>query len=303
MAKKRKADQIESETVAEPSQAVAKTKKTSTKSASQDADAQKPVKKSKGQSRQDRSERRSTKKRKTKEHSSADVQEADGAENLDNSVETTADDGNGGAEVSQPTEEKSATKKKPKKEKQPADKEKPKAEARFIVFVGNLPYDVTTDQIRQHFIKIAPSSVRLTTDKNTGRSKGFAFLEFDAYDKMKTCLKLYHHSEFNPQSKDGEEDGHEPAQDERKRGRKINVELTAGGGGKSKDRKAKIKTKNEKLEEERARQRTKEKAEKENTAHKKKAGRGTGANASGANEASSEDHGAIHPSRLLQMRH
>jgi len=303
MAKKRKADQIESDTAAAQSQPVAAAKNASAGSASQAADDQKPVK-SKGQSRQQRSERRSTKKQKTKEQPHAHIQDAEGADGPGNVIETTTGDEQEGADVSQPAEEQPATKKKTKKEKQPADKEKPKAEARFIVFVGNLPYDVTADQIRQHFIKIAPSSVRLTTDKKTGRSKGFAFLEFDAYDKMKTCLKLYHHSVFDPQGKTGDEDGQEPAHDEKKRGRKINVELTAGGGGgKSKDRKAKIRSKNEKLEEERARLRTKEKADKEKAAHKKKAAPGTGANAAGTSESGGADNGAIHPSRLSQMRH
>lgn len=76
---------------------------------------------------------------------------------------------------------------------------------------GNLPYSATTEKIQQHFAKIQPMSVRHNTDKATGKSRGFAFLEFDAYDRMKTCLKLYHHSLF--------EDG-------KTEGRKINVELT-----------------------------------------------------------------------------
>lgn len=29
------------------------------------------------------------------------------------------------------------------------------------------------------------------------KSKGYAFLEFDGYDHMKTCLKLFHHSNFD----------------------------------------------------------------------------------------------------------
>lgn len=100
---------------------------------------------------------------------------------------------------------------------------------RFIVFIGvlasstfllchlltevrgNLPYSATTDSINAHFSKLRPRSVRHQTDKETGQSRGFAFLEFDGYDRMKTCLKLYHHSSF--------EDGLSNA-------RRINVELT-----------------------------------------------------------------------------
>lgn len=106
---------------------------------------------------------------------------------------------------------------------------------RFIAFIGNLPYSATTETITQHFAAIAPFSVRAPTDPKTGKPKGYAFLEFEGYDKMKSCLKLYHHSTFG----------------EGKGARKINVELTAGGGGKGENRKAKIKEKNEKLKEER----------------------------------------------------
>ncbi|MCJ1260059.1 hypothetical protein MMC24_007899 [Lignoscripta atroalba] len=110
---------------------------------------------------------------------------------------------------------------------------------RFICFIGNLPFTATSESITQHFAKLQPSSVRHRTSKETGRSKGFAFLEFDHYDRMKTCLKLFHHSTFD--------DGISPP-------RKINVELTVGGGGsKSKDRRLKLQEKNERLSEERRR--------------------------------------------------
>ncbi|KAL8641402.1 MAG: hypothetical protein Q9228_001791 [Teloschistes exilis] len=113
---------------------------------------------------------------------------------------------------------------------------------RFIVFVGNLPYSATEESIRRHFANLMPLSVRHRCDKDSGRSKGFAFLEFQNFDRMKTCLKALHHSSF--------EDGISPA-------RSINVELTAGGGGsKSKDRRLKLKAKNEKLKQERARRKS-----------------------------------------------
>lgn len=43
-----------------------------------------------------------------------------------------------------------------------------------------------------------PKSVRHLTQKdNPTKSKGFAFVEFEGYDHMKTCLKLFHHSMFD----------------------------------------------------------------------------------------------------------
>lgn len=77
--------------------------------------------------------------------------------------------------------------------------------------IGNLPYTSTTAAITSHFARVKPQSIRHATARGTGRSKGFAFLEFGDYDRLKTCLKVYHHSEFD--------DGLSPS-------RKINVELT-----------------------------------------------------------------------------
>ncbi|KAL8854886.1 MAG: hypothetical protein Q9221_000392 [Calogaya cf. arnoldii] len=110
---------------------------------------------------------------------------------------------------------------------------------RFVVFVGNLPYSATDASIQQHFANLKPASIRHLHDKESGKSKGYAFLEFSGYDRLKTCLKSFHGTEFD--------DGISPP-------RPLNVELTAGGGGsKSKDRRIKLKMKNEKLRQERER--------------------------------------------------
>jgi nucleolar protein 6 len=166
---------------------------------------------------------------------------------------------------------------------------------RFILFIGNLPYSATTPQIEAHFSKLAPTSIRHSTDKFTGRSKGFAFLEFAGYDKMKTCLKLYHHSVFHPgESKDGHD---KERHDKKKPGRRINVELTVGGGGgRSDKRKDKIKGKNLKLEEERERRRAKDLEDGEKEAKKNPKNPATDANATLQTEEES-NMGHIHPSR------
>ena len=84
-----------------------------------------------------------------------------------------------------------------------ANLEKP---SRFIVFVGNLPYNCSTSAVEKHFTKVKPAKVRHITDKDNGTSKGYAFLEFEGYDRMKTCLNTYHGTKV--------------------KGRKIRVELT-----------------------------------------------------------------------------
>lgn len=98
---------------------------------------------------------------------------------------------------------------------------------RFIVFIGNLPFATSEEQLREHFAAVKPQGIRHITDKNdpAKKSKGFAFLEFENFDRMKTCLKLYHHSIFPrapgaPRSGENEEQQLQPHQ------RRINVELT-----------------------------------------------------------------------------
>lgn len=105
---------------------------------------------------------------------------------------------------------------------------------RYILFIGNLPYNTTQAELEHHFQKCRMDRIRLR------REKGIAFLEFDNDNgnikgKMDVALAM-HHSMF--------------------RNRKINVELTVGGGGNSEARVTKLKEKNNKLGDER-RQRAK----------------------------------------------
>nr|POE89920.1 putative rna-binding protein [Quercus suber] len=141
---------------------------------------------------------------------------------------------------------------------QPAKLPTPATKSRFILFVGNLPYSTTDVALNLHFAKLFPYTLRHRTDPKTKKSKGFAFLEFENYDRMKTCLSQYHHSMFDPESR--ELGGH--GKGNGKGGRKINVELTAGGGGKTEGRKEKIRAKNERLEGQRERRAEAERKEK-----------------------------------------
>jgi RNA recognition motif-containing protein len=52
------------------------------------------------------------------------------------------------------------------------------------IYVGNIPWNTTEDQLKEHFSRIGDvSAVRIVTDKNTGRSRGFAFVEMENSDK------------------------------------------------------------------------------------------------------------------------
>lgn len=173
---------------------------------------------------------------------------------------------------------------------------------RFIVFIGNLPFSATKDSIAKHFSKVSPTSIRLMTHKDSGKSKGYAFMDFDHYDRMKTCLKLYHHSNFD--------DGVSSA-------RKINVELTAGGGGNNETRKSKLAAKNTKLNGQRKR-RVMEEEKKKNRHEAKEQKKQQGAKGKGkgkplglddttnmpteASVAKRDTHAGIHPSRLARLQ-
>lgn len=48
------------------------------------------------------------------------------------------------------------------------------------IYVGNLSYDVTDKQLREVFEAYGEvSSAKVITDRNSGRSKGFGFVEMD----------------------------------------------------------------------------------------------------------------------------
>ncbi|VEU24348.1 DEKNAAC105569 [Brettanomyces naardenensis] len=143
---------------------------------------------------------------------------------------------------------------------------------RFILFVGNLPYDVNEKELKEHFKVGKPDVIRIRKDK------GIAFMEFltgngHIQGRIDACLALHHSVMKN---------------------RKINVELTAGGGGNSQNRLGKIKTKNEKLLKERV-----EKIKKSKTKPAEKVSEED----ESSTTATLEETGGIHPSRLALIEH
>ena len=47
------------------------------------------------------------------------------------------------------------------------------------LFVGNMPYGATEADLRAHFSRVGePSQVVIPVDRETGRPRGFAFVEF-----------------------------------------------------------------------------------------------------------------------------
>lgn len=59
------------------------------------------------------------------------------------------------------------------------------------LFVGNLPYTMTSDDLRQAFSKVgAVADANIVSDKMTGRSRGFGFVEMASDEDAKKALDL-----------------------------------------------------------------------------------------------------------------
>ncbi len=57
------------------------------------------------------------------------------------------------------------------------------------LFIGNLPYSVTDDQLKDIFSKAGSVvSARVITDKFSGRSKGFGFVEMETEEEAQKAI-------------------------------------------------------------------------------------------------------------------
>src|ERR1051326_2260853 len=65
------------------------------------------------------------------------------------------------------------------------------------LFVGNLPYDATEDEIRGHFAPAGNlASVFIPVDRETGRKRGFAFVEFSDGSQAQEAIRLFNNQPF-----------------------------------------------------------------------------------------------------------
>lgn len=57
------------------------------------------------------------------------------------------------------------------------------------LFIGSLAYATTDDGLKAHFEQIGPvASARVITDRDTGRSKGFGFVEMENDDDNQKAI-------------------------------------------------------------------------------------------------------------------
>lgn len=65
------------------------------------------------------------------------------------------------------------------------------------LYVGNLSYSTTEDDLRDLFAQAGSvQSVALIKDRDSGRSKGFAFVEMSTADEAQKAIEQFHGQDF-----------------------------------------------------------------------------------------------------------
>ena len=69
------------------------------------------------------------------------------------------------------------------------------------LFVGNLSYQTGENDLQDYFAQAgAVTSVNLMLDKATGKSRGFAFVEFATPEEAQKAIEQFHNKEFQGRS-------------------------------------------------------------------------------------------------------
>lgn len=65
------------------------------------------------------------------------------------------------------------------------------------LYVGGLPYSTTQQALQDHFAQAGEvSSATVITDKMTGRSKGFGFVEYNNDADAQKAIQMFNGQEF-----------------------------------------------------------------------------------------------------------
>ena len=97
----------------------------------------------------------------------------------------------------------------------------------YRLFVGGLPFSTTSEELEQLFAAHGTvASARVITDRETQRSKGFGFVEFESDDEGKAAEKALNGTELSGRSLTVNE-----ARPQEDRPRRDNNGGGGGGGG------------------------------------------------------------------------
>ena len=65
------------------------------------------------------------------------------------------------------------------------------------LFVGNLSYQATEAEVREHFSAVGPLVfIHLPTERDSGRPRGIAFVEFNDPAQAEEAIRRFHHQPF-----------------------------------------------------------------------------------------------------------
>ncbi len=65
------------------------------------------------------------------------------------------------------------------------------------LFVAGLPYSVTDEQLSEHFASVGTvTSAKVITDRNSGQSKGFGFVELSTEEEAKKAIETMDNTDF-----------------------------------------------------------------------------------------------------------
>jgi RNA recognition motif-containing protein len=99
-------------------------------------------------------------------------------------------------------------------------------DSRPRLYVGNLPYQLTLEELKEYFSGAGNvTDVAIITDRVSGRSKGFGFVEFATDDDANRAQSMYNGAQFKNRTL--KVDLAKPRQDKDGGGRRAN------GGGES----------------------------------------------------------------------
>lgn len=66
------------------------------------------------------------------------------------------------------------------------------------LYVGNLDYDVTSEQLGEHFSKAGKVvEANVISDRYSGRSRGFGFVEMANEKDAKAAIEMFNETELN----------------------------------------------------------------------------------------------------------
>lgn len=66
------------------------------------------------------------------------------------------------------------------------------------LFVGNLPYSMTSDDLAQTFAQAGTVvSAKVISDKYSGRSRGFGFVEMSSDEESKKAIEMFNEKDVD----------------------------------------------------------------------------------------------------------